>query len=169
VRIYLPAASTLLRAWDAAGTAEPVDAIVYAVTPALREAYRDGDTEELEWVAQVAAGTASLRRLAADPRALPLRIVVAADVADSAALPGRVSDHPAALRLAGGVPRNAWASLLADDPQAADDQRQVAAAAEALRGGDVPGESPAELLEDVEAIELGWFGIQELPALLGPR
>src|SRR5579884_2968960 len=161
MRIYLPSTSTLLRVWQAAGSADPVDGRGYGVTPALREAYREGDLEELEWVAQLAAGMASLRLIGADPVALPLRLVIAADLADGDVHTPPGLDEPALL-LTGPVPRDRWASVLADDPGSAADQRVVAAAAAAWRRGTAtPDDSITELLDDAEAVELGWYGVQE--------
>lgn len=166
MRVYLPATSALLQAWAGSDSAEPVDGRGFGVTPALREAYREGDLEELEWVAQVAAGEASLRLLAGDPGALPLRFVLAADVADADIAPATGPGHAAQLQLTAAVPRTRWASVLADDPGSAEDQREVATAAEALRRGDTPVDSVQDRLDDVSAIELGWFGVQEIPHLL---
>lgn len=167
MRVYLPATSALLRTWDETGIAQAVGGIGYGVTPALREAYREGDVEELEWVAQVAAGMAALRMISADPAALPVRFVLAADVADDALRTPPGLEQPAQLLLDEPVPRAAWASVLADDPASGADQRVVAAAAEAWRRtGGLADESLTDLLDDAEAVELGWFGVQEVPALL---
>jgi len=85
VRVYLPLTLPALAAALDHGSFEvPVG---FAVTPALREWYTEGDIEELEYAATSAAARASLRRLteAATP---PRRVVVAAELADGvAALP----------------------------------------------------------------------------------
>ncbi|MDQ1706671.1 MAG: hypothetical protein QOF18_3037, partial [Frankiaceae bacterium] len=58
MRVYLAATLPLLRQWLAAGQAPPGPG--HAVTPALREWYREGSQEEMEYVAQLAAGRAAL-------------------------------------------------------------------------------------------------------------
>jgi len=80
VRVYLPATVPLLKRWLADGQAPA--GLAWAVSPALREWYREGDEEEMEYVAQLAAGRSSLGLLADDPRAPRRRVVVAADAPD---------------------------------------------------------------------------------------
>src|SRR3712207_5436071 len=58
----------------------------FAVTPALREWYTEGDTEELEYAALLTAARASLRLLDIDPLAPRRRVVLAADVPDGEAV-----------------------------------------------------------------------------------
>ena len=63
MRIYLPATLPRLAAALDAGSISSVE-VAYAVTPALREWYIEGDIEELEYAATAAAARASLRLLA---------------------------------------------------------------------------------------------------------
>src|SRR3954454_12815752 len=72
VRVYLPATVPLLRRWVAEGRAPA--GLAWAVSPGLREWYREGDEEEMEYAAQLAAGRASLDLFAADPEAPRLRV-----------------------------------------------------------------------------------------------
>lgn len=159
MRVYcaltLPALATALDA----GTLEVP--VAYAVTPALREWYTEGDDEELEYAATVAAARASLRRLAGDG-APPRRVVLAAEVPDGSARPAPDLDR-AAVRLADPVRVSQVVSALVDDPVAADD---VARGAEALSAAEA-GDADAGLTVDaVEDHELGWYAAQELPALV---
>lgn len=167
MRVYLPATLPLLRQWLAAGTAEP--AVVTAVTPRLRESYREGDTEELEWVAQQVAARLSLRLLAADPAAGSVRAVLAADVADGEVMTIPDADSPAEVRLAGAVQRDRWASVLLDDRSREDDGAVVERAARLIRSGGPSDQAGQDALEDADAVELGWWGIQELPGLLAGK
>ena len=162
MRVYLPATFPLLRAWLAAGAARPAGP-AYAVTPALREWYREGDSDELEHVAQVAAGAGSIELLAADPAAPRRRAVLAVDVPDADAVPVSGSNR-AAVRLTGDVARPGWASALVDG----DDADVVVATAVANLARAAIGDEDARFaLDEAAATELGWYGIQELPDLLG--
>src|SRR5690606_30974356 len=77
VRVFVPGTFPILRRWHAARLVDAPTA--FAVTPALREWYANGDSEELEYAALTHAARASLRLLAEDPDAPPRRVVVAAD------------------------------------------------------------------------------------------
>ncbi|HWC34915.1 MAG TPA: hypothetical protein VG650_08810 [Mycobacteriales bacterium] len=159
MRVYLPATIPLLRDWVAAGTATP-DGAAYAVTPSLREWYREGDAEELEHAAATLAAVASLELLARDREAPPLRIVLAADVADGDCIPD--PDERGALRLRESVPSARWASALADDEAA---EPVVRAAVALLRDPSAAADDVEFALGEAEATELGWYAVQELPFL----
>ncbi|HWB67396.1 MAG TPA: hypothetical protein VG708_11285 [Mycobacteriales bacterium] len=161
MRVYLPATLPLLRDWLEAGAAT-TSAGAYAVTPDVREWYRDGDLEELEHVAQVAAAQAALDLLADDPTAPRRRAVLAVDVADDAARPA--PDHGrAAVTIAGPVERTRWASALVDDEAAA---LVVTAAVERLSAA-AAGDPDAQFaLDEAAAHDLGWYAVQELSDLL---
>jgi hypothetical protein len=135
--------------------------VAYAVTPALREWYTEGDEEELEYAATTAAARASLRRLAGSDGPAR-RVVLAVDVPDGAARPAPDVDR-AAVRLAGPVDLGQVVSALVDDPAAAG---EVAAAASALGAAEAGDEDAAFLVDSVEDHELGWYAAQELPALV---
>ena len=81
MRVYLPATLPLLAEWHLAGHAAP--GLAGAVTPGLREWYREGDADELEYAAQRVAARLSLEMLAADPGAPRRRVVLAVDVPDA--------------------------------------------------------------------------------------
>jgi hypothetical protein len=159
MRVYLPSTVGRLRA---ALRSDGVDAPVgYAVTPALREWYAEGDQDELEHAASTAAGRASLRLLAGDGDE-PRRVVLAADVPDADARPAP-DVHRAAVRLPAGVPWRRVESALVDDESAAADVRR---AAEALRAAEAGDEDAAFVIDSVEDHELGWWALQELPMLV---
>jgi hypothetical protein len=161
MRVYLPLTFGQLRAAVAAGSLS-VPRVGFAVTPALREWYASGDTEELEYAAMTDAASESLRLLAADPDAPARRVVVAVDVADESVLlsPDR---HPAALVVSAPVPLADVASVHVDDAAAAADISLAAAAVAAAEAGDPDA---AFAVAGAEAHELQWYALQELAALL---
>jgi len=135
----------------------PAPLRAHAVTPALRESYADGDTEELEYVALTAAALDSLRRLAGGTGPMR-RVVVVAEVPDAAVTP--TGETRSSVTVGAVVPLTEVASVHLDDEANAD---RVGAAAVAVGGGD----ETAEAVEDAQAEELMWFATQELPYLLG--
>lgn len=158
MRIYLPATLPLLAAWHGAGAAPAADG--HAVTPTLREWYREGDLEELEYAATVAAARSSLHLLAADATAPRRRVVLAADVPDAAVTWGA---GRSAVRVAVPVARRSWAAVLLDDPEAAD---TVSAAVAALPASATGDEDALFALDEADAVELAWYGVQEIDQLL---
>ena len=89
MQIYVPVTLAMLQQLVAEGSLWPVNGTAFAVTPRLREAYVEGDDDELGEVALREAALASLRLLAAadaseQPGAKlpPRRAVVVADVGD---------------------------------------------------------------------------------------
>jgi hypothetical protein len=155
---------TTLRALATDGELVAVNNTAFALTPALREYYREGDAEELEYAAMLEAARGSLRLIAGellgDPKAMPRRAVVSADV-DGAVL--RPDLDYAAVRLAGRVPFEAVSAVHMDGPEAED---AVRAAAEVIDAADL-GDPDAEFtLGSAEDHELSWYAPQELPFLI---
>lgn len=168
VRVYLAATVTRMEQWLAAGEARlDPEEVAHAVTPALREWYREADEEELEYAAARAAARGSLRLLADEPMAPRRRVVVAAEVADAdvAVVGGVVSGEPRAA-VAVGVPVEVsrWASALADDEEA---DGVVSVAASALARAELGDDDAKFAVDEADAYELGWYAVQELPQLLG--
>src|SRR3954470_9419933 len=87
MRVYLPSTLDGLGTLLAAREVGPAPLTAFAVTPALREWYAEGDQEELEYAASDPGAPASLVLLADEPGPRPRRVVVAADVPDAAATP----------------------------------------------------------------------------------
>jgi hypothetical protein len=160
VRVYLPATLPLLAAWLDAG--EAVATTAYAVTPTLREWYHEADLDELEHAAQVDASVGSLSLLAADPAAPRRRVVLAVEADDSAIRPA--TEHGrAVVTVNGPLPLAKWASALIDDPEVA----AVVTAAIAALVPAAAGDDDAQFaLDEAEAHELGWHGVQELRYLV---
>lgn len=160
MRVYLPSTLPLLAAALGAGSVDvPVG---YAVTPALREWYVEGDEEELEYAATSAAARAALHVLASGDGTTARRVVLAVEVADGAARPAPDLER-AAVRLSAPVPLRDVQSALVDDPSAADDVRLAIAALAAADAGDADAAFTVEAVEDHE---LGWYAAQELAALV---
>ena len=159
MRVYLPATVPLLRRWLADGQAPA--GLGWAVTPALREWYREGDEEEMEYVAQLAAGRSSLGLLADDPAAPRRRVVVAADAPDLDVLP--TGGARGQVTVAVAVPCARWASALVDGPEA---ESAVTTAVDALPAAAAGDDDAAFALDEAAATELGWYAVQELDVLL---
>lgn len=142
MRVYVGTTFTGLRSLHTSGTLGPAPLAARAVTPALREWYAEGDTEELEYVALTAAAADSLALLGDAPSDLPRRrVVIACEAPDDAV--AAVGDPRSAVRVDAEVPVAKVASIHVDDP-AAD-------------------------LADPDGWELMWFATQELEHLLEER
>lgn len=159
MRVYLPATLPLLGRWVADGQAPAGPG--QAVTPALREWYREGDMEEMEYVAQLAAGRASLDLLDADVDAPRRRVVLAVDVPDLDVAPDPDAGRSAVV-VGVAMPRSTWASALVDD----EDAEAVVSAAVTSIGAAAAGDDDAAFaLDEAAATELGWYAVQELEHL----
>jgi hypothetical protein len=158
VRVYLPATLPVLERWLATGHTVP--GVGAAVTPALREWYREGDIDELEYAAARVAARLSLEQLAEDPGAPRRRVVLAVDVPDADVV---VRDDPrGSVTVAAAVPRSAWASALVDE----EDADVVVSAAATSLGAAAAGDDDAGFrVDEADATELGWYAVQELPHL----
>ncbi len=190
VRAYVPAtalalARALRSGWVDAATA-------HAVTPALREWYAGGDSEELELAATTDAAQVSLTRVVeerrtpaeparGDPSAggplagLARRVVIAVDapvvgptgpVSDPVGT-GVIGERPTGRSLVhlagGGVP---WAAVVSVHVDEADAVADVAAAALSLEAATAGDEDALHAIEDAEARDLLWYDATEADALL---
>jgi hypothetical protein len=161
MRVYIPVTLSMLQQLVADGALDPVNGTGFAVTPTLREAYAEGDDDELADVALREAALASLRLLTADDSALPpRRAVLVADVDDVTALP--LLDD-AVVRMVGPVPMDRVICVHVDNSAA---EGAVAAAIEVIDAADL-GDEDAELaVGDAQDHDLAWYAPQELPFLL---
>ncbi|HEX2299286.1 MAG TPA: hypothetical protein VHH34_12365 [Pseudonocardiaceae bacterium] len=164
MRVYVPATLPMLQTLVDAGELVPVSGTAFALTPMLRESYAAGDTEELEYAAMSEAARASLRLLAAalddDPKVMPRRVVVAADM-DQVRLRPDLDD--AAVTVSGPIPVTAVAAVHVDLAEAEPAVRAAAAVVDAADLGDSDAEF---ILGDAEDHEMAWYAPQELPFLL---
>jgi hypothetical protein len=168
MRVYLPSTLPALARALTSGEVGPAPVAGYAVTPALREWYADGDLEELEYAAMMAAARSSLRLLADAAGNPPRRVVLAAEVPDAVVTkePGdaglAAGSDRALVRLVTPVPIAKIVSGHVDDLVAMDDVR---AAIAALPDADVGDEDARFAVDGAEGHELMWYATQELPHL----
>jgi hypothetical protein len=161
MRVYLPTTPAGLA--TAVRTGSFPASTGHAVTPAIREWYSAGDTEELEYAALTEAAEASLRLVAAEPDGVRRRVVLAADVPDRLVNPG--GRFRSSVSVAGPVGMDALASVHVDEPGV---EATIAAAAAALPAADAGDEDARFLLDEAEACELLWYDASELPHVLPP-
>jgi hypothetical protein len=162
MRIYLPATSQVLRELVDTGRIAPPPLTAFAVTPDLREWYRDGDMDELEYAALLEAARGSLRLLDEDPTAARRRVVVAADVPDGA-VDVRPDLDRAVVRVTVPVPIGMIAAVHLDGPDA---EKAVRVAADAVLEADLGSDDAKFLLDEAEGHELLWYATQEVGPLL---
>ena len=160
--VYIPSTLALLQRLVADGSVHALSGTAFAVTPTLREAYAEGDDDELAEVALREAALASLRLLAAADRSdgPPRRAVLVADVAGVTARPDL---DDAVVRLAGPV---ALSEVIAAYLDNADAEPAVRQAIDVVDAADL-GDEDAELtVGDAQDHDLAWYAPQELPFLL---
>lgn len=160
MRVYVPATLSTLPALLEHRELPPSRGT--AVTPALREWYRDGDDEELEYAALLRAARQSVDLLADDVRAPRRRVVLAVDVPDGQVRPDDAvgpddADDPAAVRIETTVPLRDVAAVHVDDEQSVPLVRAVLVE---------PDDEMAQ--GDLEDAELLWYATQEVADLLVP-
>jgi hypothetical protein len=163
MRVYVASTLAALAELHKVGQLSPAPLTAYAVTPALREWYTEGDSEELEYAAMTDAARASLRLLAATPEAPRRRVVVAAEVPDTHVVPVLDAGEPGLVRVEVDVPRTWIDAIHVDDPKAAD---EVGLAVVLLGAADAGDEDAAFAVDGIDDHELLWFATQELPDLL---
>jgi hypothetical protein len=167
VRVYLPATTTTVRTLlDEGQLGGPHTA--FAVTDELRRFYVTSDAEadegELEYAALLAAARASLRLIDVDPTAARRRVVVAADVPDSAVRPiAEDDDERGAVRVEADVRLRDVASAHIDGSEAEDDVR---AAVTVVLEADLGSEDAQFVVDQAEGHELAWYASQEIGAAL---
>jgi hypothetical protein len=162
MRVYIPATLPMLQELVDDGFLQPRGGTAFAVTPALREAYAEGDDEELAEIAIGEAALASIRLLSADPDGgLPVRRVVVVADADKTTLRPDLDD--AVVRVSGRIAMDQVAAVYVDN---ADAEPDVQAAIEVIDEADF-GDEDAELtVGDAQDHALAWYATQEVPFLL---
>jgi hypothetical protein len=162
MRVFLPSTLPALAQALQAGQVGPGPLPGFAVTPALREAYASGDTEELEYAALTEAARASLRMLAGDPAAPARRVVLAAEIPAEHVKPDPRDGEPARVAINDPVLLKDLASAHVDALEAGTDVRS---AADALPAADAGDEDARFTVDGAEGHELGWYATQELSYL----
>ncbi len=162
MRVYIPSTLALLQQLVADGSVHARSGTAFAVTPTLREAYAEGDDDELAEVALREAALGSLRLLSGPDGVSgpPRRAVLVADVQDATARPDL---DDAVVRLAGPV---ALSDVIAAYIDNADAEAAVRQAVGVVDAADL-GDEDAELtVGDAQDHDLAWYAPQELPFLL---
>lgn len=159
MRVYVPATLGLLARWHEAGALVGAEQ-AHAVTPALREWYTSGDSEELEYAALLEAAAGSLALLSVEPGAVSRRVVVAAEVADAGVRP--TEGERSAVRIE-AVPWGDVVSVHVDDVAARADVAAALAALPAAAAGD---DDAQFALDTADAHDLLWYDVAEVPDLL---
>lgn len=165
MRVYIPTTLVALEQLVADRHLLVVNGTAFAVTPTLREAYAEGDDDELAEVALREAALASLRLLAAgtDSGLPPRRAVVVADPGPDVEVSARPDLDDAVVRLSGPLPIDAVVAVYVDN---ADAEPAVLAAVDVIDDADL-GDEDAELtVGDAQDHDLAWYAPQELPFLL---
>jgi hypothetical protein len=162
MRVFLAATLPALAEALRAGQVGPGPLPGFAVTPALREAYASGDTEELEYAAMTEAARASLRLIADDPAAPSRRVVLAAEIPPEQVSWDAKDGEPARVVIGQPVDVARVAAAHVDDAEADADVRRAAGALAAADAGD---EDAQFTVDGAEGHELGWYATQELSYL----
>jgi hypothetical protein len=169
MQIYIPVTLAMLQQLVADESLRPVNGTAFAVTPRLREAYAEGDDDELGEVALREAALASLRLLAADAsgqasaKLPPRRAVLVAKVEDTADVTLRPDLDDAVVRIGAPVAIDDVVAAYVDNAAAEED---VMAAIAVIDEADL-GDEDAELtVGDAQDHDLAWYATQELPFLL---
>ena len=134
----------------------------FAVTPTLREAYAEGDDDELAEVALRHAALASLRLMAGEGTSNlpPRRVVVVADVEGATARPDL---DDAVVRLSAPIAYDDVVAAYVDNAHA---EPAVVPAIEAVDAADLGDEDAEFIVGDAQDHDLAWYAPQELPFLL---
>jgi hypothetical protein len=168
MRIYVPVTLAMLQQLVTDGSLLPVNGTAFAVTPRLREAYAEGDEDELGEVALREAALASLRMLAAaeEPEGAglpPRRAVLVAEVNEAGDVTLRPDLDDAVVRIGAPVAIDEVVAAFVDNAAAEED---VTAAIAVIDEADL-GDEDAELtVGDAQDHDLAWYATQELPFLL---
>jgi hypothetical protein len=168
MRVYIPATLPMLQRLVADGSMFPLSGTAFAVTPTLREAYAEGDDDELAEVALREAALGSLRLLAIDEDdadgtdpGLPLRrAVLVADVETAKARPDL---DDAVVRVSDAVTLDDLVAVYVDTATA---ESAVRAAMGVIDAADLGDEDAELLVGDAQDHDLAWYATQELPFLL---
>jgi len=168
MRIYIPVTLSMLQQLVTDGSLRPVSGTAFAVTPKLREAYAEGDDDELGEVALREAALASLRLLAGAAEDYgqsgddlpPRRAVLVADVGDVTLRPDL---DDAVVRIGAPVTSDDVVAAFVDNAAA---EAQVKAAVAVVDAADLGDEDAELIVGDAQDHDLAWYGVQELPFLL---
>ncbi|WBT09350.1 hypothetical protein PAB09_03200 [Corynebacterium sp. SCR221107] len=165
MRVYLPATFSILRELNDTGVINARNGYGFAVTPALREWYTEGEEEDLAEIAFDDASLASLRLLGVgDEEAFPhRRVVVSVDVSDDVVtLAPDLGEAVVKLNPA-QVPLDAVAAIHVDVEVS---EEATAKAIEAIDAADLGDEDAELIVGDAVDNFMAWYDPTELPVLV---
>lgn len=165
MRVYIPATFSMLVELRDTGAVSARSGWAFAVTPALRASYTSGDDEVFEDIAFDDAAEASIRLLAiGDQEQFPnRRVVISADVADSAATPDPDMIESVVKLSPVRVDVDQVAAIHVDIEESEEATRQ---AIEVIDAADL-GDTDAELtVGDAQDNYLAFYDPSELPFLV---
>lgn len=163
VRVYLPATVPLVATLRQDASLKDLAGQAHAVTPALREWYAEGDTEELEYVAFTRAAQDALRLLHSDPGAPRRRVVISADVPAGALTFESHELGTSAVRVKEPVDIQAVAAIHVDEKAAEADVAAAAEAVDAAAAGDPDAQFTVDSAEDHDLL---WYAPEEIDDVL---
>ena len=163
-RVYLPSTLPLLRRLRAEGGLRLESGLSgHAVTADLREWYKEGDEEELEYAAFTRAAQDALNLLSDDPSAPARRAVISVDVASRRVAPLARTLGSSAVGIGEHLDLSDVAAVHVDSKDAEADVRAATEAVAAAATGDDDAQFTVDGAEDHE---LEWYDITELNELL---
>lgn len=163
MRVYIPVTLAILQRLVADGSVQPLGGTAFAVTPTLREAYAEGDDDELAEVVLGEAARASMRLLAAevdDEGGLPVRRAVLVADAEAKLRPDL---DDSVVKIAGEV---ALDRIIAAYVDIAEAEPAVKAAIAVIDTADLGDDDAEFVVGDAQDHDLAWYATQELPFLL---
>ena len=163
MRVYVPVTLAVLQQLVADGVVQPLGGTAFSVTPTVREAYAEGDDDELAEVVLGEAARASLRLRAAEADedgGLPIRRAVLVADAEAKLRPDL---DDAVVKIVGPVAIDQIVAVYVD---IADAEPAVKAAIEVIDAADLGDEDAEFVVGDAQDHDLAWYATQELPFLL---
>jgi hypothetical protein len=157
-RVFVPSTWSGLRGFVTADGIGPAPFFAHAVTDELRAAYPEGNDEEWEYAALMAAARTSLGLLSEDDPAR--RVVVAVDA--GTVVPAEDED-PTVVEVGEVVPYRRIAAVLVDP---ADVQDAVAAAAQRWAEAEQGDPEAGQVVDRCLDLDLAWYATQEIGDLL---
>lgn len=165
MRVYLPATFSILRELNDTGVINARNGYGFAVTPALREWYTEGEEEDLAEIAFDDASLASLRLLGVgDEEAFPhRRVVVSVDVSDDVVTLAPDLGEAVVKLSPAQVPLDAVAAIHVDVEAS---EEATAKAIEAIDAADLGDEDAELIVGDAVDNFMAWYDPTELPVLV---
>ncbi|MBC3185891.1 hypothetical protein H7347_04785 [Corynebacterium sp. zg-331] len=165
MRVYIPATVSTLRGLNESRVVTARSGWAFAVTPALRAFYEQGDEEEIAHAAFQDAAEASLRLLAVgDEEEFPhRRVVISADVPEGHVTPSPENGE-SVVRL--NPPQINLVDVAAMHVDVPESEGATARAIAAIDAADLGDEDAGLIVGDALDNFLAWYDPSELPVLV---